>query len=290
MYLLIRAAYLLFGSLPLTLLQGLGSFIGRICYYLLPGRRKAAFINARITGAENPAAVAKESFRHTFMTYMESFYTGRIDSSFIDSMVDVEYTSGTPYETRGYFVVSAHFGAWELAPVIINKKLKQGGAMVARRLKDKRVDEFVMKQRSTEGVEYIHHRGAAEEMRKYMDKNLNIGVLLDHSSMAKDSLKVPFFGVETTFMKAVPLLSVRKNYPVLPVFLLREKKGFKLIVYPPIWPDESLKPRDRALRLAAQINEVYEDIIRQYPEQWYLIHKRFKRTAGPDGKLNISLY
>jgi KDO2-lipid IV(A) lauroyltransferase len=123
-----------------------------------------------------------------------------------------------------------------------------------------------------------------------MDRGEAVGVLLDHSSMPKDSMTVPFFGLETTFIKGIPLLSVRRDYPILPAFILRENGKYKLITYPLIYPDKSLKPKERAYDIALKINRLYEEMIRQYPDQWYLIHKRFKRVADENGKLRKGIY
>ncbi len=38
------------------------------------------------------------------------------------------------------------------------------------------------------------------------------------------------------------------------------------------------------------INKVYEEVFRQYPEQWYLIHRRFKRVELEDGTMSNHVY
>lgn len=289
MYPLIRAAYWLFSRLSLSSLQSIGRGTGSLMYYLLGSRRAVAYKNCEIVGVKNAKQVVKSSFRHTFCAYMETFYSEKIDQKFLDEMVDVEYLGEKP-EGHRYFMVSAHFGAWELGSYMLTGKLGLKGAAVARKIKNKKVDDFIKNQRKNQDVQYIHHRGASEGIKQFMDRSLTIGVLLDHSSAEKDSLHVPFFGITTTFMKAVPLLSVRRDYPILPVFILRKEKGYRLIVYPVMMPDRSLKPKERAEDVARRINEVYEDVIKKYPDQWYLIHKRFKRTPGEDGRLSVNLY
>jgi len=288
-YLLIRAAYAFFGLLSFTAIQKAGSITGSIMYYLLPSRRKIALRNCEVIGVENPVQTVKESFRHTFMSYFESFYAPRIDADFLEKYVEVEYLEGMP-EDRGYFMVSAHFGAWELSSFLMTAGLGLKGAAVARKIKNQKIDDFIVRQRKNSDVEYIHHRNATEIIKQFMDKNLSVGVLLDHSSMPKDSMVSALFGIKTTFIKGIPLLAVRKNYPVLPVFIVRKKVGFKMIVYPVIWPDKNLKPKERAQDIADRINGVFEDIISKHPEQWYLIHKRFKRIADKEGNIVTGIY
>lgn len=289
MYLLIRIFYAIFSRMPLSVLQFIGRNTGTIMYYLLSSRRQVAIKNCEIIGVDNPKAVAKSSFRHTFSSYIESFYTKNIDQKFIDEMVEIEYIGEKP-DTRGCFFVSAHLGAWELLSYVMTGKAGLKGAAVARKIKDKKVDEFIKKQRKNSEVSYIHHRGATDSIKEYIDKNLTVGVLLDHSSMPKDSMAVPFFGLNTTFIKGMPLLAIRKNYPVLPGFIIRKEKGFKLIIYPMMYPNQELKPKERAHDLALRINKIYEEVIREYPDQWYLIHKRFKRLADDEGNFISGIY
>jgi KDO2-lipid IV(A) lauroyltransferase len=260
-------------------------------YHLLKGRRAVAEKNCEIIGIPSGDIdkVVKSSFRQTFCSYLESFYVKNIDQKFLDENVDVVYMGERP-DTNACFMVSAHFGAWEFSPYIMTKKLGLKGAAVARKIKDPKVDKFILSQRVNSDVAYIHHRNATDAIREYMDRGEAVGVLLDHSSMPKDSMTVPFFGLETTFIKGIPLLSVRRDYPILPAFILRENGKYKLITYPLIYPDKSLKPKERAYDIALKINRLYEEMIRQYPDQWYLIHKRFKRVADENGKLRKGIY
>lgn len=291
MYLIIRLAYAIFSRLPLSVLHTMGRGTGRLMYHILKNRRKVAEKNCQIIGipADEIDAVVKESFKHTFCAYLESFYVKNIDSEFLDEMIEIEYRGEKP-DTSACFMVSAHFGGWELSPYVMSKKLGLKGAAVARKIKNPKVDEFILKQRVNSDVDYIHHRNATDTIKEYMDEGKAVGVLLDHSSMPKDSMAVPFFGLETTFIKGIPLLSVRKDYPILPAFILRKEHGYKLIVYPLIYPDRSLRPKDRAFDIAQRINQIFEEIIREHPEQWYLIHKRFKRLAGENGKYISGIY
>jgi len=290
-YPLLKLVYGFLSGLSLERLQSLGRILGSVAYCTLHNRRETAEKNCEVIGIPSDQIddVVKSSFRHTFSAYMESFYTRNIDQKFLDEKVEVEYIDGTP-EDRGCFMVSAHFGGWELAPYVMTGKLGLKGAVVARKIKDKKVDEFIKAQRINASADYIHHRNATETIKEYLDKGLSVGVLLDHSSMPKDSMAVPFFGLNTTFIKGIPLLAVRRNYPILTAFIIRKNDGFKMIVYPYIYPDKTLKPKERAHDLALKINGRFEEVIRKYPDQWYLIHKRFKRLIDKDGNYINGIY
>jgi KDO2-lipid IV(A) lauroyltransferase len=259
-------------------------------YYLLPSRRHTAYRNCEAMGiTENTKSVVKSAFRHNFASFMESFRAAKITTAYIKNNVKVVYKGKIP-ENKGFFLVSAHFGPWELAPYIISSVLGVKTALIARKIKDPDVDAFAEKQRTTADIIYIRHRNAAEKIKECLQNNIPVGALLDHSSMPKDSISAPLFGIETTFLKGIPILSARSGYPILPAFITRDSQGFTLTFYPEITADKSLPPKERARDIAVRINKIYEEVISEHPDQWYLIHKRFKRVTGEDGNFISGIY
>ncbi|MCD8492013.1 MAG: hypothetical protein LRY51_08965 [Geovibrio sp.] len=78
---------------------------------------------------------ARESFRHTFMSYMEAFCIGRVDQAFMDKHIKISCRGIKPEPVSGEIIISAHFGCWELAaPVLaLISPLKIG--LLARKMK-----------------------------------------------------------------------------------------------------------------------------------------------------------
>ncbi|KAA0257764.1 lysophospholipid acyltransferase family protein [Deferribacter autotrophicus] len=286
-----EALFKFFQNRDLTTLYRYGNFLGNIAYYVLRGRRRVAERNCEIIGIKDIKKVVKESFKNTFCSFMEIFYLHKVDNEFILNNVIIENEDKIRKLLEKYksvFVVSAHIGSWEFTPVIFKKVFKINTAIVGRRIKNKKIDDFIKKQRSADGIKYFTHRDVALELSKLVDEGYAIGTLLDHSALSKDSVYVDFFGLKTSFIAGVPLLSLRKKIPILPIFLIREDGYYKMIDYPPIFPERNGNIKENMEKVARKINEVYEDIIRKYPEQWYLIHKRFKRVR--DGEETRSVY
>jgi len=274
-----------------------GRFLGLVAYYLLPSRRKVAIKNAEIIGAATPKRIAKESFKNSFSAFLEIFHTKKIDKNFIENNVEIDSDTEkkiTEFNKKysSYFVAGAHLGSWELVAKIFSLKYNKHVCIVGRRIKNKDIDNLIRKFRGDENITYLNHRNVAFEIAKIANQNTVIGTLLDHSALGKDAIYVDFFGYKASFIAGIPILSVKKNIPIIPIFCIRKNnEKLKFICYDPILPDKTLKPKDRILDLAKKINIVYEDIIKKYPDQWYLIHKRIKRVKkdGDDEK-TYSLY
>lgn len=287
----------IFESLSYNSVIKTGRFFGLMAYYLLPGRRRIAIKNAEIIGAVNPKRVAKESFKNSFSSFLEIFHIRKIDRNFIKNYVEFDSeTEKKLYEFNNkyisYFVVSAHLGSWELIPKVFSLKYKKQVCIIGRRIKNKDVDDLIKKFRADDNITYLTHRNIAFEIAKIVNQNTVIGSLLDHSALGKEAIYVDFFGYKVSLIAGIPILSVKKNIPIIPMFCIRKNDGkLKFICYDPILPDKNLKPKDRILDVAKKINIVYEDIIKKYPDQWYLIHKRFKRVKeNENDEETYSLY
>lgn len=287
----------IFQSLSYNSVIKIGRFLGFVAYYLLPGRRKIAIKNAEIIGAVNPKRVAKESFKNSFSSFLEIFHIRKIDKNFIENYV--EFDSETEkklsefnYKYSSYFVAGAHLGSWELIPKIFSLKYKKQVCIIGRRIKNKDIDDLIKKFRADENITYLSHRNIAFEIAKIVNQNKIIGSLLDHSALGKEAIYVDFFHYKASFIAGIPILSVKKNIPIIPMFCIRKNDGkLRFICYDPILPDKTLKTKDKILDVARKINIVYEDVINKYPDQWYLIHKRFKRVKENDSdEKTYSLY
>lgn len=286
MYLLIKTLYFFFGEKDLYTLRKIGKFFGGLLWYVFYNRRKVAITNARIIGAKNPEECARESFKQTFMSYMEAFCIDKVDQEFIDKYITIKSVGELPDYNKGEIIVSAHYGCWELAAPILSvvSPLKIG--LLAKRIKDPKIDKFVKARRnSPETMVYIHHRNCSDIISRMIDDNSHIAALLDHTANKKDAAFIPLFGVKTSFNKGLALIAVRKNVPIRPTFLTRTEKGADLLFHEPLFPDMSLKPKERVYELARRINKSFEDTISSNPEQWYLVHKRFKRIEDENGNV-----
>jgi KDO2-lipid IV(A) lauroyltransferase len=290
MYPLIRLLFALSSLLSFTALRRVGMALGTLYYYVSPSRRKVAEKNAEVIGARAPKAVAKSSFRHSFATFAESMYSHRMTPEMVEK-IEIENLSGAPVDTsKSYFMITAHIGCWELAAVAFTMIFDTKCAVIGRKMKNGKINEFLIKQRENDRLIHISHRNVAERVPECLENGISVGSLLDHSAVQKDSIFIPFFGKNTTFIKGIPTLSVRRNVDILPVFMVRTDRLYKMIIYPAISPDMSLKPKERIYDVARRVNEVYEDIIRKYPDQWYLLHKRFKKQMDEKGEVTDTFY
>jgi KDO2-lipid IV(A) lauroyltransferase len=297
MYWLFRGLIFIFSKLPLKFLQSFAGGVGAIAWYILPERRRIAKINAHIItqGIENIDSdkIAKKSFRHTFMSYFETAYIHNVDAAFLDKYVKCEgkeHYDKLVANDEKFLFINAHIGAWDLSSIVVSKLYGFKGLIVGRESKNKTLNRLLDDLRNTQELDYVTEQGYLERVAEYEKQGYVTGSLLDHGTTRGNSIIAPFFGYRVPTIAGIAAVSARKKIPMLPTYLIRTETGFLIVTHPPIYPNSELKPKDRILDLVTRMNAEFEVIIRKYPEQWYLLHKRFKRVEGTDGEISNSIY
>jgi len=75
-------------------------------------------------------------------------------------------------------------------------------------------------------------------------------------------------------------MAIRSGAPVIPVFMVRERYDKHHLVIKEPLPLIHSGDFQRDVEANTQLfNQVLETIIRQYPEQWLWIHRRFERKS-----------
>jgi KDO2-lipid IV(A) lauroyltransferase len=148
---------------------------------------------------------------------------------------------------------------------------------VVKKIRFKPLNRWVHNLRSRFGINIIYKKGALPDMRQALRRNEIVGLLVDQSRR-KESVEVNFFGHRVPATPAAAFLGLRCKSPVLPIFCIREISG-QLTIH----VDEPLDLKwSGDLRADVQantqlINDAVEKMIRRYPEQWFWLHKRWKK-------------
>lgn len=293
LYYILKPLVILLNHTPRKVLHGMAKFMAFCLWYLSKDRRHVAVTNAKILGAKDPYKTARKSFDYTFMAYLDIFYAHRIGDDYIKNHVTIEgrqIYDKVKNEDNKFVFVGGHFGTWSLLATIVPQALDTQVITIGRSTKNAALDKILDELRTFERVKYVTHRGAMEKLSSYINEGCIPGVYIDHTATAKDCINVDFCGYKVPVIAGIPALCARKNYPIVFFFGLYDGLNTKVILKGPVYPDKNLKPKERIIKIAEDINKVYEEVFKQYPEQWYLIHRRFKRVELEDGTMSDHVY
>jgi len=192
----------------------------------------------------------------------------------------------TRKQHRGVLVTTGHLGNWEML-VYSFAALFQPMSYLARPLDNPKIEEMTVQIRTRLGNRPINKRNSAMLAIKLLRGGEILGILADVNTTRKEGVFVPVFGVPACTSTGAAKLAIRANALIYPKFCLWDsaQERYRIIGAGPFEPANT-GDRDRDIyETTAQFTLAMEEIIRQYPEQWMWIHKRWK--TRPDGEPDL---
>ena len=187
---------------------------------------------------------------------------------------------------KGVLVLTGHLGAWELSSFYHSLQGYPMG-LVTRRLDNPLVDRFVNRIRSMHGNRVIDKDDFARGLISAMRAGETVGILMDTNMTPPQGVFVPFFDVEACSASGMARIALKTGAAVLPGFLLwREDEGRYVLHFGEELVLERTGDNEAdAYTNTALFTKVIEDYVRQYPEQWLWMHRRWK--TRPTGESSI---
>ncbi|HXO40782.1 MAG TPA: lysophospholipid acyltransferase family protein, partial [Thermoanaerobaculia bacterium] len=139
-----------------------------------------------------------------------------------------------------------------------------------------------------------------------------VGILPDQRVQEREGILVPFFGHPALTTPVLARLALRDGCPVVPVFAYPEPSGrYRLVIRPPILPEVAAAPGEDAggasqaganddlgtggedtatavATLTRRYLEAIEREIRDHPEMWLWMHRRWDRPQRGSRSINQS--
>ncbi len=255
-------------------------------YYLDLEHRKIALRNLHIAfGREKSEgeirSIAKRNFQNLGMTAIEFFRLPQMDVEAFRNKVNIEgleiYKKALN-NGRGVLLLLSHFGNWELMG-LMSKFLGSSIAVIARPMKkNKRVDRLVTEIRSGTGLEVISTEKASRKVLRVLSQNRMVGILIDQRAKRSEGVWVDFFGKKAPSTPALAVLAMRTRAPVLPVFMVRNGyQKHRLLIKEPLQLADTGNIKKDVETNTQLMNQTLESMIRQYPDQWFWVHRRWER-------------
>jgi len=270
--------------LPLSLALWLGSFLGLPAYYLWRRRTGIALANLnRVWSGEKSEIelrqIARRMYQNLGQGFVEFLRLPLLTSENLRDRVSIEgmkHLEVARDQGRGVFLLSAHFGNWEMLSAVIALSGIPFNVLV-KKIRNPRLNSFINEIRRGASVNPIDKEKGAEDMLQRLRNNEAVAVVLDQHAHPNEGITVRFFGQEASTFKSLALLARRHKIPIVPVFIIREKFGFHRVVYEPALELCTGKNVGNSiLQDTQQCMDVLERYIRAYPDQWIWLHRRWK--------------
>jgi KDO2-lipid IV(A) lauroyltransferase len=190
----------------------------------------------------------------------------------------VEHLQAARAAGRGVVAPSGHLGNWEIQAVA-SVPLVGNVAMIARPLDNPALDRRLVGLRTSTGNTVIYKQKAlARVIRTIRDGGI-VAILIDQNVQAKDGVFVRFFGRPACTTTVAAALALKTGCAIVPVRCLLQPSGrYRMVYGPPIeWAGTGRRDEDLA-GLTQLLTSVIEGWVRETPEQWLWLHRRWKTT------------
>ncbi len=285
-YAALRSVFFIFAILPLNFTYRLAKGLGSLVYHM--GFRKQIVLdNLQIAfDAEKTSAELTELARQTYRNIAMSFIELMIAPKLIDSVLQmievkhIEVVKRLLKKGGGLIMVSGHLGNWELqgaaAAAIINSTI----TVAATKQSNPYIDRFITRRRNDLGMQVAGSKGARKLLLRALKNHEAIGLVADQNA-GRDAVFVNFFGKQAATQPGPAQLALKYKVPILVGAAIRSGPGkFKIL-----HQEVEILDADTVESLTQRHVKVLEGFIRQYPEQYFWLHRRWKRR--PEGELSI---
>lgn len=272
----------IFVLIPYNLALEAGQFFGRLSYILLGKYRRLTKEHLRLAFGNSKSEkeiskIASSVFINLGMGFVEIMSLPKTRNS-LDSIIDVEGVDNLDLalkEGKGVIVISGHFGNWELlSPYFAYKGYPAN--IVARPIYYEKYNEWILFLRRSMGVNVIFRSDSPKKLLGLLKKNELVGILPDQDIDSIEGIFIDFFGKKAYTPTAPVKIALAAGAPIVPIFIVRNKKRHTVVVEEPIRIEKTGNKEDTVLYYTQKWSELVESYIRRYPEQWVWMHRRWK--------------
>jgi len=267
-----------------ALLKGLTLLV----YHIDKNRRTLTIKNLTMAFPEKTSEeieiLSKEVYRQLSMTISEILFMfiGKFD---IEKAIKNHQEAKEKLEKiaqnspHGVIVMTAHFSNWELAAHFL---AKSGLPMLAigRKGNNSLIETNITTPfREKYGNQAVIKSKAMMLMIKRLKSAGNVGLLIDQKAGQSNSAKVDFFGKPAETTLSVASLKLKFDALVVPIFIARDSDGmYEMIINDPVeYTADEIEDKEKKLAsMTLKYNQAIENVIRQYPSQWFWMHNRWR--------------
>ncbi len=173
-------------------------------------------------------------------------------------------------------MLSGHFGNWEMAGYLFGV-FGFPSHSIARTLDNPYLDSFLRSFRERTGQKLIPKKGGYDDMLAVLQSGGVLSFLADQDAGPR-GLFVDFFGRPASTHKAIALLAIEYNAPVIVGYARRIGPGFRYEVGCPdlITPEQWSVEPDPVRYITQRYTTALQRAIELAPEQYLWLHRRWK--------------
>ncbi len=287
-YIIIIIPYHLIRLLPRPVMRWVSYFNSSIAYAVAPGIRKLICANLKAAFPEKDdreiAAIARKSFHNTIYNFFDFIWMmgkpKRIE----------KYTHLPPHiltllrdcveNNIRILFVNPHLGSWEGSGIIATNTAGVKLAAIAKVTHNPYLNDLLNKDnRERGGIKIIFSKGAIKDSLKCLHEGYSVGLLIDQNTRIRDGgAFVNMFGLPVASSRSPAMLwhyCEANQIPVKVIYGTTLRTGDKLEAHFAL-PAKAYHEYANDDEILQELMDITEGFIRQYPDQYLWLYKRFQ--------------
>ena len=184
---------------------------------------------------------------------------------------------------KGVLFLTAHFGGWELS-AFAHSLHGHWLHIVMRPMDNQYLDRLLQNYRTMHGNKTVAKDDFVRGLLAAMKAGETVGILMDTNMTPPQGIFVDFFGIPACTASGLARIALRTDAAVVPGFTIWDPalRKYRLRFDPAL---ELIRSGDLEADIAANtqlFTRVIEDYVRNYPDQWLWVHRRWK--TRPEGQ------
>jgi KDO2-lipid IV(A) lauroyltransferase len=275
--------------LPRPLAHACGRAIGRKVYWLHPRLRRVGRQNLAMAFPEKSPSERERILKGVYASLgrqlaevakFPDYTVENVDRIAIyDGLENFEEANA---RGKGVIFLTAHLGAWEISS-FAHSLHGHWLNIVARKLDNPLLDRWITHRRELHGNKIHDKDEYARGLLAAMKRGETVGVLMDTNMTPPQGVFVNFFGTPACTASGVARVAKRTGAAVVPAFAIWDDGmgKYRLHIEPAIPIVSTDDDEADAIANTQSYTAAIERIVRQHPEQWLWVHRRWKtRPAG----------
>jgi len=288
-YVAYKALTLVFFLLPRQLCLAAGRLLGLLAFCLDRKHRAVALGNLTIAfGKERPpselAALAKKAFKRLGSDFVDILKVSGYSREKVLRLIMTEGRNNMENalaQDKGVLLFTAHFGNWEFA----SAPLTEIGTLrvVARALDNPFLEKELGRMRTKLRAGIINKFGAARPILQALGRNEIVAILIDQNVLRSQAVFVDFFGKTAGTTPGLAAFHLKTGAPLVPIFVHPAPRGrYVLKIHEPFAVPPAGRMDEDVLKITQLCTKIIEREIRQRPELWFWVHKRWQTRPADE--------
>jgi KDO2-lipid IV(A) lauroyltransferase len=281
------------GALPRPISRAAGIALAQIVYLFHSKLRRVGLRNLEIAFPDKSVAERRRILRGEFTSLgrqlAEVCMFPRYTRENVEQVVvydGFENFDAAQKRGRGVLYLTAHLGGWELS-AFAHSLYGHPLGVVMRGMDNPHLDHLIQSLRTMYGNKAIDKDNFVRGLLAAMKAGETVGILMDTNMTPPQGIFVDFFGVPACTATGLARIALRTDAAVVPGFTVWDPamKKYRLFFEPAL---DLIRSGNEDADIAANtalFTKVIEKYVRQYPDQWLWVHRRWK--TRPPGQPSL---